>query len=343
MRKLATIRKIVDIKPIDGADAIECAQIDGWKVVVKKGEFQIGQLATYIEVDAFVPHEVAPFLSKGKEPREFNGIKGERLRTIKLRGQVSQGLLLPIEGTKTSSGALLDHECKWSEGEDVTDILGIQKYEAPIPAQLAGQVRGNFPSFIPKTDQERIQNLGTELSEWARRETTWEVTEKLDGSSMTAYLYQGEFGVCSRNLDLKEDDNNSFWRAARAHEIEYKLRSLGRNLALQGELIGEGIQKNRYEIKGQQFFLFDIYDIDAGRYLNGRERLDLLHELDINHCPILARSISLVCATQDILLKEAEGVSELNPQAEREGLVYKCIEMQASFKCISNKFLLSDR
>lgn len=342
MRKLATIRKIADIKPINGADAIECAQIDGWKVVVKKGEFQIGQLATYIEVDAFVPHEVAPFLSKGKEPREFNGIKGERLRTIKLRGQISQGLLLPIEGTKTSSGAFLDHECKWNEGEDVTDILGIQKYEAPIPAQLTGQVRSNFPSFIPKTDQERIQNLGGELAGWGMLGFAWEVTEKLDGSSMTAYLYQGEFGVCSRNLDLKEDENNSFWKAARVHDMEARLREIGRNLALQGELIGEGIQKNRYGLKGQQFFLFDIYDIDAGRYLNAIERQELIQALHVNHCPVIDR-ITLSGITQENLLAMAEGKSVLNEKTEREGLVFKCLNTEASFKVISNKFLLSEK
>jgi RNA ligase (TIGR02306 family) len=255
MRKLATVRKIIDILPIPGADAIECAQVDGWKVVVKKDEFQVGQLATYFEIDSWIPEPVAPFLCKDK--REFNGVQGARLRTIRLRGQISQGLLLPAANDA-------------NEGDDVTDALGIQKYEAPIPAQLSGMVRGNFPSYIPKTDQERIQNLTNELREWAAEDCFWEVTEKLDGSSMTAYLYQGEFGVCSRNLDLKESESNSFWRVARERDMENLLRALGRNLALQGELIGEGIQKNRYAIKGQQFYLFDIYDIDARPLLECR-------------------------------------------------------------------------
>lgn len=328
MRKLATIRKIADIQPIEGADAIECAQVDGWKVVVKKGEFQVGQLATYFEIDSWIPEPVAPFLCKDK--REFNGIPGARLRTIKLRGQISQGLLLPAANDA-------------NEGDDVTDALGIQKYEAPIPAQLAGRVRGNFPSFIPKTDQERIQNLGAELEEWQAHDLTWEVTEKLDGSSMTAYLYQGEFGVCSRNLDLKEDENNSFWKAARANDLEAKLRAIGRNLALQGELIGEGIQKNPYALKGQQFYLFDIYDIDAGRYLSPTERRELNNTaLNLYHCPVLD-----VCrldgVTQAMLLTDAEGKSQFNPQAEREGIVYKCDERELSFKAISNKFLLAEK
>jgi|SRR6056297_881963 len=97
MRKLASIRKISDIQPIEGADLIQVATVDGWKVVVKRGEFQVGDLVVYLEIDSWVPHELASFLSNGKEPREYNGVKGERLRTIKLRGQVSSGLLLKIE------------------------------------------------------------------------------------------------------------------------------------------------------------------------------------------------------------------------------------------------------
>lgn len=327
MRKLATVRKIIDITSIPGADTIECAQVDGWKVVVKKSEFEVGQLALYIEVDAFVPTELASFLSKGKEPREYNGIKGERLRTVKLRQQISQGLLLPLKG-------------EYEEGQDLSDELGIQKYEAPIPAQLAGTVKGNFPSFIPKTDQERIQNLSRELAQWASEDKEWEVTEKLDGSSMTVYLYQGEFGVCSRNLDLKEDENNSFWKAARANKLEEKLRAVGRNLALQGELIGEGIQKNQYALQGQEFYLFDIYDIDAGGYMPARKRVDLLTELNVRHCPILwcDRLKNKTC--EDILWL-AEGESFLNNSAKREGIVFKCGD--DSFKAISNTFLLGEK
>jgi hypothetical protein len=154
MRKLASIRKINLVEPIEGADAIEVATVDGWKVVVKKNEFKVGDLVVYFEIDSWVPTGLAPFLSKGKEPREYNGIKGERLRTIKLRGQISQGLILPY--------AICGKICE--EGEDVSELLYIQKYEAPIPAQLAGQVKSTFPSFIPKTDQERVQNIPDLLS-----------------------------------------------------------------------------------------------------------------------------------------------------------------------------------
>lgn len=153
MRKLATIRKITELNPIPKADAIEVATVDGWKAVVKKGDFKVGDLAIYLEVDSWVPYELAPFLSKDKEPKEYNGVKGERLRTIKLRGQLSQGLLLPIDVAYNEDPPDYDHV--FLEGDDVTELLGIQKWERPVPAQLAGLMKGSFPSFIPKTDQER--------------------------------------------------------------------------------------------------------------------------------------------------------------------------------------------
>ncbi len=157
-RELATVRMIDAIEAIDGADAIEVAIVGGWAVVVKKGEFAAGDLAVYLEIDSWVPTELAPFLSKGQDPREYNGVKGERLRTIKLRGQISQGLLLPmLMLDETTRGGDAVNFCE--EGSNVTEVLGIQKWEAPANAQLAGQARGNFPPLIPKTDQERVQNL----------------------------------------------------------------------------------------------------------------------------------------------------------------------------------------
>lgn len=327
MRKLATVRKILDIQPIPGADAIECATVDGWKVVTKKGEFQVGQLATYYEIDSWIPQAVAPFLCK--DNREFNGVIGARLRTVKLRGQISQGLLLPAPEAA-------------NDGDDLTEVLGVQKYEAPVSAQLAGLARGNFPSFIPKTDQERIQNLRRDLEGWAESGFAWEVTEKLDGSSMTAYVMGDTFGVCSRNLDLTESEGNSFWRAARANDLENILRATGRNIALQGELIGPGIQGNSYQLSGHEYHLFDIYDIDAGRYMTADERAEFVAGTQLLHVPVLSRT-NLAGADVASLLALAEGKSALNHATEREGLVFKCVNAEISFKAISNKFLLKEK
>lgn len=346
-RKLATIRKIDEIRPIEGADAIECAVVGGWTVVIKRGEFKAGDLAVYLEIDSWVPTELAPFLSKGQEPRVYNRVKGERLRTVKLRGQISQGLLLPI------SVVVKIINQNYIEGEDVTDIMNIQKYEAPVPAQLAGQVRGVFPSFISKTDQERIQNLTEELKVWQGNDKfTWEVTEKLDGSSMTVYVRDEDEGVCSRNLNLKLDENNSFWKVTIQENLIEKIRRSGRNLALQGELIGEGIQKNPYGIRGQEFHLFDIFDIDRGDYMTPFERRVFADTHGIKHVPLIMMEYVIDGVVHIVqtngsgvqgLLTLAEGKSMLNSTAEREGLVFKCNTFGGpTFKAISNKFLLKN-
>ena len=341
MRKLATIRKIDSIRPIPDADAIECAVVGGWTVVIKKGDFKAGDLAIYCEIDSWISTELAPFLSKGKEPREYNGVRGERLRSVKLRGQLSQGLLL-------DRFVALDKVGEIHEGMDVSDLLNIVKYEAPVPACLAGKARGMFPSFIPRTDQERIQNLTTEFAEWVSPGfpimPTWEVTEKLDGSSMTVYVNEQDQGVCSRNLNLYDTEGNTLWQVAHRDQILTAIQDSQRNLAIQGELIGEGIQGNPYKIKGQSFYVFDIYEIDTGSYMTPTQRRDFCEFHELLHVPVIAFGAHLYdtlgMATIDSLLEFAEGKSELNPQTDREGLVFKCNEQQKSFKTISNKYLL---
>lgn len=340
-RKMATIRKIDEIRPIEGADAIEAAVVGGWVVVIKKGEFKAGDLAVYLEIDSWVPHVVAPFLSKGQEPREYNGVKGERLRTVKLRGQVSQGLLLPLSILPRSLG--FEFATDKTVGEDVSLWLGIQKWEAPIPASLSGDVEGVFPTVVPKTDQERIQNLTEELKTWQGNSAfTWEVTEKLDGSSMTVFVHGDREGVCSRNWALKETAGNTLWAVARREQLIEKVRQTGRNLALQGELIGEGIQGNAYNVKGQDFRLFDIYDIDRGEYLGPLERRVFAETHGIKHVPVIATEM-VIEEWVTGLLTMADGVSVLNPKTNREGLVFKCNTFGGpSFKAISNRWLIKN-
>lgn len=346
MRKLATIRKIDDIRPIPDADAIECAVIGGWTVVVKKGEFKPGDLAVYCEIDSWIPTEIAPFLSKGQEPREYEGIKGERLRSVKLRGQLSQGLLLPFTADMAIKiGAPPGSKFTDYVGLDVSESLNIKKFEPPIPAQLAGEVKGAFPGFIPKTDQERVQNLAAELEAWKEEGDFWEVTEKLDGSSMTVYIRDGEVGVCSRNLELKRNQNNSLWKTAILHGLDEILIAHHTfdsefSVALQGELIGEGIQGNPYKRKGQQFYLFDVYLINDGRYMTPPERQKFADDNGISHVPIMDTGGLLQDVDMEGILFGAEGKSVFNEQAEREGLVFKRWDGAASFKAISNRFLL---
>lgn len=331
-RKLATIRRIAEIKDIDGAEFIEAARVDGWWVVVKKGEYQVDQLALYLEVDSFVPTEIAPFLTKaGHEPKEFEGVKGERLRTVKLRGQLSQGLLLPI--------SVLPATTEIEIGSDVTELLGVLKWERPISPQLYGQAKGSFPSFLRKTDQERVQNIGRTLESYI--DQTFEVTIKLDGSSCTIFVKDEEDGVCSRNLELKQDENNAFWRIALEYDIHKKIRAYGKNLAVQGELIAPNIQSNYEKVNKPEFYVFDVFDIDKQEYMLPKERQEFCKLLDIPHVPIIDKAFSMI-DNVDKLLDMAEG-DGMNKGVKREGLVFKHNSSDFSFKAISNSYLLKEK
>lgn len=344
-RKLASIRRIDNITPIDGADKIVRATVGGWNVVTAiDNGFKVGDLVVYLEVDSWVPSGIAPFLTKpGHFPKTYNGVEGEKLKSIKLRGVVSQGLIMPMH-VLTNYGADLE------EGADVTETLGIQKWEKEIPAQLAGTMKGNFPSFIPKTDQERVQNIRKALEAAIESGLQFEITEKLEGSSMTCYLHQGEFGVCSRNIDLKRDESNSFWMVAIRDRIEEKLRAYGKDIAVQGELVGPGIQDNIYKMSTPEFFIFDIYDIAKGEYLSPPERRELCDNvLGFHHSqvPVVAHSAKLKdtlgITTMEQIIDFADGKSTFNPNQDREGLVYKQVGGGMTFKTISNRYLIKQK
>lgn len=352
MRKLATIREIDAIRPIENADAIEVADVGGWSVVVKKGEYKPGDVAVYLEIDSFVPQELAPFLVKGA-PREYNGVKGERLKTVKLRGQLSQGLLLPLYGYEPTAPARdAFHRTRIADDDffDVTEILGIQKYEPPVGASLAGCARGNFPSFIPKTDAERCQNLKRELEKSIAAEEAFEVTYKLDGSSFTAYCFRSSedevyTGVCSRNIDLKIDESNAentFVKTFFKYDLDRKLREYhertGRFIAVQGEMIGPGIQKNFEGMNSIELRVFRVYDIREGRMLCPEEARSLVDMLGLEHVPVFKERHVLKESVQE-LLEMADGPSGLNGKY-REGLVFKSLTRDFSFKAISNRYLL---
>lgn len=211
-------------------------------------------------------------------------------------------------------------------------------WEPPIPACLAGQIAGPWPSLVQKTDQERIQNLGNEWESLTAH--TYEITEKLEGSSMTAGIVNDEFVVCSRNMNLRETKENSLWQQARRYRIEEALRDLGlNNIVVQGEIIGEGIQGNYYGIKRQDFYVFDILDLSTGKYMLPEQRRELVTKLGLNHVPVLdtAKRIS---GTIEQVLGEADANSLLNKQKLREGIVFKRVDGPEHFKAVSNRYLL---
>ena len=325
MRKLATIRRIDAIKPIEGADAIQLAVFSGWQSVVKCDEnYKVGDLVVYCEID-----------SKFPEKPEYEFLRSDKfiLRTRKFRGAISQGLVLRIPNDITPD-----------VGMDVTEHLGITLYEAPIPANLSGQIAGKFLSSIPKTDEERIQNL--DINELKGR-NYW-ISEKVDGSSLT-FAYDNLFHVMGRNWEYKETADQTFWKLARKYEIETKMRAFyertGRHIALQGECIGESIQGNPYKLKGQDYYIFNCFDITNQKYCLPQEVKDIANEFGLKHVPIIDSCFSIDDMNCEQLLAIAEAPSLINPISSREGLVFKSLEEvgcmgKISFKCISNKYLL---
>jgi RNA ligase (TIGR02306 family) len=346
-RKLATIQQISKIEPIENSDNLEVATVKGWKVVTQKGQYQPGDLCIYCEIDSFLPDTNPDFeFLKKTSHRKMGDRTGYRLKTLKLRGQVSQGLLLPFENLET--GTSINIPSEWAEltgliGKDITEKLGIVKWEPPIPAELNGVMKGGFPSFVPRTDEERVQNLDyNEL-----KQHLYTASEKLNGSSITCYLKDGEFGVCSRNMELECDENNTFWKTVIKLDVENIMREMQTTLAidfaLQGELIGEGIQGNPYKIKGHTIRFFTMYNITQDHRVDSACFYDLLYDTRLEHVPVLA-DVTHIPDTMEEILKVAEGKSVINPPTEREGIVYRAThDARISFKVISNKFLIKEK
>lgn len=358
MRKLASIQTIRALTPIEGADAIELAHVNGWSSVVKKGEHEVGDTVIFCEIDSWIPHALAPFLSKGKEPREYMGVKGERLRSMKMRGQLSQGLILPYSTLTPVSGIIPRPTL---EGEDVTEVLGILKYEPPVPLHLSGTVKGNFPAYVSKTDEERVQNIKglVELLD-----TEFVQTEKLHGTSVSFVLNSdNEMEVCSRNLSLKEDPDNFYWRLAESVNARWLLEYVKEymkegykdeeihSVAIQGEGVGRGVQKGwEYGMMIPEFFMFTI-QVNGARI--SEEDFSMFcwkfKRRGVKYAPVITvrtlRDLVGDCeTTQEIreeLLELVEGKSILDGKTIREGSVFRSVrDSSFSFKAVSNQFLL---
>lgn len=355
-RRLATIRRIDAIDPIENSDFLELATVDGWRVVVSKKEgHKVGDLVVYCETDSFLPiwSEFA-FLEKSSLRKMLTpegSRTGYRLRTIKLRGTISEGLIIPLVKEYIDDDAdptwwlkieSQNLEVTVNEGDEVTDILKIIKWELPIHASLAGKAKGNFPHFLKKTDSERIENYFKYFKrDWY--DHTWEVTTKLDGSSFTAYYHDGEFGVCSRNLDLIETEGNSFWIAARKNGLPEKMAAMAVEIgdfAVQGELCGPGCQSNSEGLLELDIFVFDIYDIAEHSKVAAGYRHDIVNALELKHVPYHGLMKFDHFESAKDFTDYAEGPS-LNA-AQREGLVFKSVnDPNINFKAISKSWLLA--
>jgi RNA ligase (TIGR02306 family) len=349
MRKLSSIQTVNAVEAIPNADSIEKVRVLGWWVVSKKGEHKPGDKLIYCEIDSLLPERPEfEFLRPSSfKPAQTDSTgatilpAGFRIKTVKLRGQVSQGICFPL--------SILPSGATTEEGADLTDLLGVKKWEPPLPVGMGGKVKGGFPGFLPKTDETRVQVLETALQR--HRGKTFYITEKLDGTSFTAFIRQGEFGICSRNLWMDEaDESNVLSRVAKAMKLEEKLRAtrerLGFDVAIQAEVIGPGIQKNKYALKEVTLRVFNVLNVDAYRFVDHSTKLAALAEMGLEPVPQLGTVV--LNHTVDELVAFSEGTSVLNPQVQREGVVLRPLAEEydediggrLSFKAINPKFLL---
>ena len=358
-RKLASIQQIKTLEPIEGADRIEKATFDnlGWQCVMAKGS-KVGDMVVYFELDSVLP-ELPEF--EFMRPRSF------RVKTMRLRKCLSQGLAMPVREVSGLWTGRLDVDVPTEEqtimleaGQDVTELLGITKYEPPVPACLAGDVIGHRPSWVRKTNEARIQSFPKLLHELAGKDVY--ITTKLDGTSMSIYYNanldedEDSFGVCGRNMNFKESEKSSLWNVANKYGLRTKLpefveatygqTSMG--LVIQGELCGPGINKNRMGYKELDFFVFNVYSLDTMQYMGLADMSYTCSQLGLKTVPV--EEVVPFDFTLDELLEMAKGKYE-NTKNNKEGIVVRTTLVEPSeilssrllgFKVINNQYLLHD-
>lgn len=360
MRKLASVQIIENLKNIDGADRIEVAQILGWEVVVKKGDFKVGDKVVYCEIDSILPPRPEFYFL---EQRRY------RIRTIKLKKQVSQGIAFKLSELGLSEDLLLE--------TDLTEQLGIKKYDPQLQKEEALvqeqakrknpvhkyllkfkwyrdlQVKSKgWPTWVTKTDEERIQNMPSILDRCANE--AFYATEKLDGQSATytlrkvkrfGFLTQYEFVVCSRNIGMRKESQNNYWTIAKKYKIAEKLKKFGAGFTIQGEIIGPSIQKNKYNLKDYDFYVFNMHHHDTDMYLGCNHLQEMCKNLDLKMVPVVYTGIlSDLAKTVPEIVEKSKGKSTLADRP-REGIVVRRFDSSyehrgESFKVINPDFLL---
>jgi RNA ligase (TIGR02306 family) len=334
-RKLARIVNIDNISPIENAEKIELATVGGWNIAVKKEEFSVGDKAVYFEIDSLIPIETDFFSFLAHRPtKNINGKKYHKIKTIKLCGVISQGLLVPLAQLNIDENIDID--------EDFSDFFGIIKIDEELDnsSSSISKTIDNFPSFIPKTEQKRIQNISKRINDL---DGLYEVSMKIDGASISAFKKDGIVGIASRNTILEEGYEGNYKLGLINSGIWDFLLSYDGNIAIQGELVGPKICGNKEDYIDYQVLVYDIFDIDSQTYWLSNERLNFCRKQNFKHVPIVCFSlISDFCGIKNII-SFADGES-LNSKW-REGLVFKSLEYRNdvvfSFKVISNKWLLT--
>ena len=342
-RKLASVQYIHDITPIEGADRIELAHVLGWQCVVKKGEFRPGDRGIYFEIDSFLP--VKPefeFL----RPSCFKDSDilgpGFRLKTQRFRGQVSQGLLLPLP-------LFPEVDPDTAIGTDVTDLLGVRKWEIEERATTGGTVIGPLPYDVPHTDETRIQAMPELLEVF--RDKQYYISTKMDGSSHSISIDSDGFHITGHNYEYKDDDSSAFYRYVKSRDYRTAMERYMREhdihtLTIQGEFCAPGIQQNRLKLTKPEWFVFTVR-IDGKRVglMKMREVADAIDALMV---PIeeLGEDLTALYPTVEALLERADG--QYPNGGPKEGIVIRTIEPEfsplvsgpLSMKVVSNKYLL---
>jgi len=333
MRSLVTIQKVKEISNIADSDFLELAHVMGWQCVVKKGEFKAGELGVYFEVDSFLPvQERYEFLRNSSYRDNVDNGKGFRIRTVKMRGQLSQGLLLPLTQFPEleSSG----------EGDDVTEKLGVKKWYIPETSTPGGTIIGERPMGIPASDEIRIQSA-LELLDQLKGKPYY-ITTKMDGTSGIVYFIGGKIGCCSRNMEVKDEEGALYWLPVYKYGLKDKLVKYGKNIVITGEICGPGIQKNKLRLPEIEWYVFDVKDWDAGKYFPYEKALDVCAELGLNFVPLEERGDSFAYTLEE-LLKMAKG--KYPSGLDKEGIVVRDLmsPKAVSFKVLNNDALLKEK
>ena len=370
-RKLVSIQKIKDIRPIEGADRIEIAQVLNWDCVVSKGQFQVGDNVIYFEIDSLLPDIPAfEFLKGSSWSQKLNKYK---ISTHKFKNQISQGLIMPIDQLKSIYGQITGTDpiilpinimCP-TEGDDLTEILGIEKYEPPVSNGPLGEVI-NHEWYIPKTDEERVQVCAQYvLPVYINSEQDdWYESIKLDGTSCTVGLFDDAFLIGGRNQFFKGE--NMYTETVKKYisdgDIKTKFENYkainGIYVVFQGELCGPGIQGNKLGLKEKEWFVFNTFVSKTGK--NGSYiKCDLLYmlrlceEFGFKHVPLVNyedkfnfKETTNVDQTVKNLLEYVDSFKyrdyfkDASPTQIAEGIVFRTEDMTNSFKVVSNKYLL---
>ena len=344
MRKLASIQRIWKIEDMENADRLQKAFVEGWVVVVPKEQFKVMDLAVYFEIDSFLPVDPRfEFLRTTSYKKTDMMGEGFKLRTLKLRGQISQGLLLPLSEFPEIENPEI--------GQDVTTLLGVKKWEIEEKATTGGNVVGGLPYDVPHTDESRVQNHPELIDEFGDQE--YYISTKMDGSSHSISMDGNGFHVCGHNYEYKNDGSSSFYnfvneRGYQQRIEDYFCKNELSEFTLQGEFCAPGIQRNRLRLVKPEWYVFTVRI--NGERIGMDEMLSVCESLRIPHVPIEERGTGFKnkYPTVEAVLARADG--EYPNGGPKEGVVIRTVKPvysstigdYLSMKAVSNKYLLKN-